>query len=400
MGGGGGQKSTTTEQKEYKLPAWVEQASQENYGMAKDVANRPFEQYEGKTVADLPAEFYGAQGMLGNLDDYFGNYGSASSALTGMLGYNPAEINAGRYGSQRIAGQDIDPYLNPYIENVENRAISNAERSGQQAQDAIAAQAAQAKSFGGSRQAMQQAIQGAETTRGIGDLSANLRKQGYDTAMGYLGKDVESENAARKFNAEMYQKAQESSRQNEIQALTAKTGAAKQLTDTATAGQDAWIKQMAQYLGIGDISQQHEQAGLDRSREMWENEWNYPLEQLNIRLASLGMSPYGHTETGTSTTKTSGGGGGLMGAIGGMMPFLGQLGKFAFAGSDEDLKTDIQYVGQREDDIPVYAYRYKGDPKTYPKTVGPMAQDIEKKYPHAVKKVGGKRVVRLDYLTV
>ena len=45
----------------------------------------------------------------------------------------------------------------------------------------------------------------------------------------------------------------------------------------------------------------------------------------------------------------------------------------------------------------MYAYRYKGDPKTYPKVVGPMAQDIEKKYPEAVTEVAGKKAVDMQF---
>ena len=61
--------------------------------------------------------------------------------------------------------------------------------------------------------------------------------------------------------------------------------------------------------------------------------------------------------------------------------------------SDEDDKTDITPLGKDEDGVKQYSYRYKSDPKTYPKVVGPMAQDIEKKDPSAVKKIGGHKVV-------
>jgi hypothetical protein len=38
-------------------------------------------------------------------------------------------------------------------------------------------------------------------------------------------------------------------------------------------------------------------------------------------------------------------------------------------------------------------WSFKGDPKTYPKVVGPMAQDVEKKAPGAVKKIAGHRTI-------
>lgn len=70
------------------------------------------------------------------------------------------------------------------------------------------------------------------------------------------------------------------------------------------------------------------------------------------------------------------------------------VGGFAPAtSSDENDKTDITPLGEDENGVKQYAYRYKSDPKTYPKVVGPMAQDIEKKDPSAVKKIGGHKVV-------
>jgi hypothetical protein len=62
--------------------------------------------------------------------------------------------------------------------------------------------------------------------------------------------------------------------------------------------------------------------------------------------------------------------------------------------SDEREKTDIKKLGKDpETGLTLYAYRYKGDPKSYPKVVGPMAQDIEKDDPDAVREVGGKKIV-------
>jgi len=64
--------------------------------------------------------------------------------------------------------------------------------------------------------------------------------------------------------------------------------------------------------------------------------------------------------------------------------------------SDRNMKTDIEKI--TDGPVPLYAYRYKSDPKTYPKVVGPMAQDVEKKFPSSVKKFGGKRVIDINNL--
>ena len=65
--------------------------------------------------------------------------------------------------------------------------------------------------------------------------------------------------------------------------------------------------------------------------------------------------------------------------------------------SDRSMKTDITKVGTHPSGIAIHAYRYKGDPKTYPKVVGPMAEDVAKTFgPGSVAKIpgsGGKMAV-------
>ena len=59
------------------------------------------------------------------------------------------------------------------------------------------------------------------------------------------------------------------------------------------------------------------------------------------------------------------------------------------AGSDRHLKTDITKIGVHPPTgLPLYRYRYKGDPKSYPKVSGPMAEDAMQVAPHAVQTVG------------
>lgn len=58
--------------------------------------------------------------------------------------------------------------------------------------------------------------------------------------------------------------------------------------------------------------------------------------------------------------------------------------------SDPKDKTDIQKLG----DSGMAAFRYKGDPKSYPKVVGPMADEVEKRQPGSTFGIGGHRVIR------
>jgi len=51
MSSGGSTPATTNQVSKVELPAWVNQASEENYGLAKQIGSRPLEQYQGQTVA-------------------------------------------------------------------------------------------------------------------------------------------------------------------------------------------------------------------------------------------------------------------------------------------------------------------------------------------------------------
>jgi len=337
-----------TEVKQTQLPAWVEQASQQNYELAKNVSSRPFEQYQGNRVAaESPLTQQG--------------YGMAAAGS----GANPLyDESAGLY-RQAAGPLDINKFLNPYTAEVETNAINNANRALTGQLGSIADKQRAARAFGGSRAGIENAVTRAEGVRGIGDLSAQLRHQGFTTATDTALKDRAG-----------------------VQASAAGLGNVAQ-------GKDAsWLQQLQSLFMGGQQQQGYGQKIIDADMAKWGEARNAPIEDLNIRLAALGMSPYGKTEIGnkTSTAEKQGTDWATLGlgVAKTALPFLL---------SDRTMKTDIKKVG---DDplagIPIYSYRYKGDPKSYPKVVGPMAQDIEKKFPSAVKKVGRYKTVNLSNL--
>lgn len=394
MAGGGGDKGKSTQTTEVKLPEWVNQASQANYKQAQEVANRPYEAYPGQQVAGFNPTQQQAFGMLPGLGQYQGAYGSAQNALQGLLGFNPSQVQAGAVHAGQVGDADLSRYMNPYTENVIDRTVSNMERSGAQAQNKLSSDAAAAKSFGGSRQAMQQAIQGAETTRGIGDYAGKAREANFAQAQAAATADINRALTGDTTNLQNWTDVQKANASNQLLAAGVQKSAADSLVAAATAGQESAIKTLGQYLGVGGMQQQQQQKELDVTKGNWQQQHDYPLEQLNILLSSLGMSPYGKTETTNKTSEQKSGTdfGGLLGGFMQMAPAI-------MAMSDRTMKTDITKLGADEaTGVPMYAYRYKGDPKTYPKVVGPMAQDIEKQYPKLIRKVAGKKAIDLTRL--
>lgn len=72
--------------------------------------------------------------------------------------------------------------------------------------------------------------------------------------------------------------------------------------------------------------------------------------------------------------------GSMFSAAGGLFSGLGSLGLTL---SDERAKDDKEKIGETEDGLGIYSFRYKGSPKT---EIGLMAQEVKKKKPKAVAK--------------
>lgn len=345
-GGGRSTPSTTTQIQQVKLPEWVEKGSQENYEFAKQIASKPYVEYQGQTVAGPSQATVAAYNLMNN------NIGLGQADIA-----KAAELFAN--SGKGITALDRSKYLNPYIDEVETKALSALDKQRTQALMANADAAQKAKAFGGSRHGVVDAITNAESAEKAGLLSADLRKQGFDTSSALMQQDI----------ANML------------------SGGQGLLASSKAAG-DQLNRDFMSLMTMGQQQQAQQQAQLDDAYGRWQERQNEDLNDLNIRLAALGMSPYGKTEstTGNSVTKSSpdwisaGLGAGIL-----------ALGLF----SDRDDKTDIEKLGKDPSTgLDLYAYRYKGDPKYYPKVVGPMAQDIKKKYPDAVKTVGGHNIIK------
>lgn len=383
MGMGGGQKQTTDSIKEIRLPPWVEQASQENYQRAQQVANRPYVANPYETyAAPLDPMYYSARKDVGSLNDYDQYYQQVASGLSPLLSYNPADIQASTVGVESLAGKDLSPYLNPYIDNVERTTSDATMRAGLQEQSRIASDATKKGSLGGTRQAVQQGVASSETLRKVGQDAAALRSAGFQQAQQAAIGDITREYEAAKQRGDWAQAAQIASRMHDLQAHEQAIAAGRQITDTSTAGQQAKMNEIAAKLGIGQMAQEQKQLVSDKKQGAWQKKRDYPLEQLNILMAALGMSPYGHTEIGSETTRSSGGGGGLGQALGAGLS-IGKMLLPMLSASDPKMKTNIEPVGE-VGGVPWYAYDYKADVNRSkkhkmpmgPKRVGPMAGDV------------------------
>lgn len=379
-GSGGGGTQTTVQKTE--IPEWVQKAGQENLAIANQIAARPYVAYPGTLTAGFTPEqeaaFRMAQGTIGMTAPI---YGAAGQTIGGVAGYNPQDVQSQSFLNANVAG-----YMNPYTENVINRASENAMRQLQMQQNQIAAQASRAGAFGGSRQAIQEGVASAEAARGIGDLAAQLQAQNYAQAQQAISADQARAQQAALAN-----------QQAGLQGAGLRLQGGQSLANLGGLVQGAALTDVATMGAIGESRQALAQKQLDEAYARFQEQRNYPVEALNLRLAALGATPYGRETTSTTTGIPTGNP--LLQGLGAGGSFLTGLAAIAKL-SDRNEKTDIQKIGKDEETgLNLYAYRYKGDPKTYPKMVGPMAQEVEKKYPDQVATVAGKKVVSSSFLS-
>lgn len=161
----------------------------------------------------------------------------------------------------------------------------------------------------------------------------------------------------------------------------------------ALAGQD--YADLSAMLMAGGAEDQKAQQQIDAAREKYDYEQTAEPLWMALKGNLLqGLMP------GSQTTGSASSWGRTMPSVNPLamaMSGLQSLGPLAagFASlSDRDAKTDIEKLGRDPlSGLPVYAYRYRGDPKTYPKVVGPMAQDVARRFPDRVRRIAGRRVV-------
>ncbi len=370
MGGGGSKQQQVSQ---VQLPAWVENASAQNYQFAQQVANQPYQPYGGQTVAGFsPDQLSAMDYARSNVGAYQPVY-DAGISMAGQSGmYQPDQVRAGQF-----TDADVGAYMNPYLDQVESNALRNIQGATQLAVNKIGDQAATSRAFGGSRQGISEGVTIAEGTKQAGDLSAKLRSDAYNQAMGQINADQNRAMQASMAN-------QSAGLQNAGRQLQS----AQTMSGIADQGNAAMSNDVQRMMTLGQMQQQMEQKYLDDAYSRFTEARDYPKEQLNVLLSALGMSPYGKTQTTEQSNPTNWGG--VASGLGSAVLGLAMM-------SDEDMKTDVQKVGKdKQTGMDVYSYRYKGDPKTYPKVVGLMADDIEDKMPGATQEVAGKKAVKFN----
>jgi hypothetical protein len=385
--GSSGSTDTSSQQQnisQTSLPPWINQAAQQNYALAQNIANRPLTQFQGQQVADIGPQTQQAWNL------------AATSGGAGADQYNAAQAGyltaagtpATQVTPQSLASTNLQPYMDPYTQSVINTTLPLMQQQNALTQNQQGNAANAANAFGGSRQGVQQGVAQAQGALNIGQMAAGLNQANFTQAQAAATGDISRNLSAQQGN----QQADQANINSLIQASTGLGGL----------GEQAQQNQRQQFLELSTAgAQQQQQAQNQIAAQMgqFSQAQQYPGQQLGILQSALGMTPYGSTTMGsqtgqqqtTTTPSTMADITGGLQSLGGM---FGSGGPFAsvipsLMTSDKHLKTDITKIGVHPPTgLPLFSYRYKGDPKSYPKVSGPMAEDAMQVAPHAVKTIG------------
>jgi hypothetical protein len=395
--GGSDTTQTTQQQQVQQFPPWINQAAQQNYAFAQNTANRPLQQYQGQMVANVGPQMQDAWNLAANSGNVGQDqYNASQAGYMGVLGQQPQQVTAGQ-----LSNTNLQPYMNPYTQNVINATLPIMQQNLGLQQNQQQNAASSAGAFGGSRQGIQQGVTQAQGAQNMAQMAAQLNQANFGQAQSAAQQDISGRMQAALAN----QAAQQNQGGLNLQAAGG----------LASLGQQAQLNQARNFTELataGAQQQQQAQNQINAQMGKFNQAWMYPYQQLGVLQSALGMTPYGTATQGQQTQETQQAASPLNMAItgmqalgslfpGGQMSGLGSAIGGAFGGSDRSMKTDITRIGTHPTGIPIHAYRYKGDPKTYPKVVGPMAEDVAKIAPHAVHVIpgsGGKRMVHMPTL--
>lgn len=295
--------------------------------------------------------------------------GALTGALKGLGTYTPS----GGVDSNIAAATAYAN--NPATDGLINAAMRDSQRMvSEQALPQVARSSAMSGNTMSSRRAISEGLIERGLAEKTADVSANIRGQQYSDGL----------------------KMAEAARQNDnnamLDALKARASAGGSAVGTGVNAIGSGIQQQGGLFDIANAGaqgagQRNTQNQIDNAKGMSEYSNDAANQALQRFMAIVGGQNWGGQSQGTSTSTSTPS---MWNTIGSGLGLASSFMKL----SDRRIKTDIKCIGQADNGLPIYTFRYFNDPKAE-LHMGFMAQDVEKVRPEAVSKVGG--IMAINY---
>lgn len=267
MAGGGASQQSSTSQ----LDPEIKQAFLSNKARATGVAeNLGAREFAGFTPEQLTA--FGITQRTATEMPGLQKLQSGAGTISNVANLTPEQLSGGS-----ILNRNIASYMNPYTSEVVDRTMSDIGRARDIALTNERSRATAAKAFGGTRGLVAEQLASEPYVKQMGDVAAQLRKEGYTQATGLAESDINRETAARTAAANL--------------GLTA----GQTLADLGAKEQALGYQAGEALAGVGAQRQGLSQAQMDAIR-------NLPLEQQQIINQALSLQPAGGAGTQTASS--------------------------------------------------------------------------------------------------
>ena len=130
-----------------------------------------------------------------------------ATAMAGMAGLGAlnTQYTFNPYEAQQFTGNNVQAYMNPYMQNVVERQQADAERQAKIASQSQQAQAARSGAFGGSGDYLMRGQAAGNLARQKGDIQAQGLQNAYQQAMQQFNTSQGQNQAAQQLNAQQQQ---------------------------------------------------------------------------------------------------------------------------------------------------------------------------------------------------
>lgn len=252
------------------------------------------------------------------------NFDYQADTVGTKFGYNPSDVSA------RTAVGGIKQYMNPYTKQVIDKSMADLERQRQMQMGDIGASAVKAGAFGGSRHGVAEALTNQGFAQQGGQLAAQMRQQGFNTALGASQQDVANrlqasianQNAgaraaefgqstrlnAQQSNQNAINRANEFAMQNRLSAQQAnqnagisaaqiRSGAAGQLGNLSQQGFNYGNTVTQNQAAYGEQQQQMNQALIDAIKGQYGGFTGAPQNSLALLMSAIGLGNMGQGTT-------------------------------------------------------------------------------------------------------
>jgi len=302
---------------------------------AQATASTPFQQYSTDPNAFVAPLNEQQQAGINNINQ------QANAAQPGYQAAMAGTAGASQGYNAQNYQQDVQGYMNPYLQNAMGSTAAMMNQQNQQQQQQLQGSAIQQGAFGGDRGNVAQAALMGQQNLAMGQTLGQMANTGYQSAA-----------------------------QNYMTGLGQQGALAQQYGNLAGAAQTAGLQGAQAQVGAGTLGQQTTQAGQSALYNQFQQQQAYPF-QVSQFLANIAEGT-GALSGSTTTTAAP-------------QSFF----------SDARLKEDIKQVGTAKNGLPIYTFKYKGDDTEQTHT-GYMAQDVEKVHPEAVGESNGFKTVDYD----